>query len=36
MKDGEIVQTGTHDQLLEAKGMYRELYTTQQKVASST
>ncbi|MDD5729033.1 MAG: ABC transporter ATP-binding protein [Victivallales bacterium] len=34
MENGEIVQSGTHDQLLNVKGTYSKLYETQQKVAA--
>ena len=29
MKDGDIVEQGTHEQLLEQKGFYAELYNSQ-------
>ena len=29
MRDGDIVETGTHTQLLEQKGFYAELYNSQ-------
>ena len=29
MKDGDIVESGTHEQLLEKGGLYKELYTSQ-------
>ena len=29
MRDGDIVETGTHESLLEAKGFYSELYLSQ-------
>jgi len=29
LKDGTIVEQGTHEQLLEHSGVYRELYETQ-------
>ena len=29
MKNGDIVESGTHDQLLEANGAYAELYNSQ-------
>ena len=30
MKDGMIVESGTHDELLKKKGYYYELFTAQQ------
>lgn len=33
LREGQIVQLGNHDHLMEQKGIYRELYTTQQKAA---
>ena len=29
MRDGEIIERGTHDELLAAGGAYAELYTSQ-------
>ena len=29
MKDGDIIETGSHDQLIEEKGFYEELYNSQ-------
>jgi ATP-binding cassette subfamily B protein len=29
LKDGELLQEGTHDQLNQKEGYYRELYVTQ-------
>ena len=29
MKDGNIVETGSHDELMEKKGFYAELYNSQ-------
>ena len=29
MKDGRVIETGTHDELLDAHGFYRELYNSQ-------
>ena len=29
MKDGHVIEQGTHSQLLEAGGFYHELYTAQ-------
>jgi len=29
MNDGELVERGKHEELLAAKGLYRELYETQ-------
>ena len=29
MKDGKIIETGTHDQLLENKGFYNDLFNSQ-------
>ena len=31
MNAGQIMQCGTHDELMETDGMYKELYTTQLK-----
>ena len=31
MNAGKIMQCGTHDELMETDGMYKELYTTQLK-----
>ena len=33
LRDGQIVQQGNHNHLMEQKGIYSELYTTQQKTA---
>ena len=29
LKDGEVIETGTHKELLNLKGFYYELYTNQ-------
>ena len=29
MKDGQIVEVGTHDELIEKKGLYEHLYSIQ-------
>ena len=29
MKDGDILETGSHDELIEAKGFYADLYNSQ-------
>ena len=34
LKNGQIEQLGTHDELMAQDGTYRELYTTQQKAAA--
>lgn len=34
MKDGDIIESGNHDELLEAKGFYAELYNSQFEKAS--
>lgn len=34
MKDGDIIETGTHDELLDQKGFYSELYRSQFETAS--
>jgi len=34
MKDGDIIETGTHDELLEQNGFYAELYNSQFEEAS--
>ena len=31
MKDGRIVEAGTHDELLQLKGVYAQLYTAQSR-----
>lgn len=36
MENGEIKQTGTHKQLLKQEGLYKELYTTQEKTAKES
>ena len=36
LKDGGIIEQGTHDELLEINGVYRELYETQFKRALSS
>lgn len=35
MQDGDIIETGTHDQLIEQKGFYEDLYKSQFAVAST-
>lgn len=34
MKDGEIIESGTHEQLMKNKGYYKELFTAQSKYYS--
>ena len=34
MRDGDIKETGTHDELLDKNGMYAELYNSQFVMAS--
>lgn len=29
MKDGQVIEQGTHDSLMKANGFYRELYEAQ-------
>lgn len=36
MENGEIKQTGTHKQLLKQEGLYKDLYTTQEKAAKES
>jgi len=36
MESGEIKQTGTHKQLMKQDGLYKDLYTTQEKTAKET
>ena len=33
MKDGDIIESGTHEQLLEKNGFYAELYNSQFEAA---
>ena len=32
MKDGDIVESGTHEGLLQQNGVYRDLFTTQKEL----
>ena len=32
MRDGHIIEQGTHEELMNAQGIYRELYQTQAKM----
>ena len=34
LKDGVIAQKGTHDELMEQEGTYKDLYETQRKAAT--
>jgi subfamily B ATP-binding cassette protein MsbA len=36
MNDGEIIQQGKHDELLNQEGVYKEMYFTQKKTAEKT
>jgi ABC-type transport system involved in cytochrome bd biosynthesis fused ATPase/permease subunit len=36
MKDGELVESGTHDELLAQKGEYHRLFTVQAQAFAST
>jgi len=31
LRQGEVMQMGTHEELMSEEGIYRNLYTTQQK-----
>ena len=32
MKDGDIVESGTHEELLQQNGVYRDLFNTQKEL----
>jgi ATP-binding cassette subfamily B protein len=34
MKDGDIIETGKHEELIERKGFYADLYNSQFELAS--
>jgi ATP-binding cassette subfamily B protein len=34
VRDGEITEQGTHDELMAQDGIYRELYQTQRRMAT--